>query len=281
MQRRVGQHHAELARPGRDRVRDRRAGRARREHDRALRRGEQLALRSPSVTSEPAAAIEPTISANGLSSRCLRARSAATAALVVGAAGEMEPADALDGDDRAVAQRRMRPPRIAIARRAGRQRSPAPSSSATDGPQCGHAFGWAWKRRSRGSSYSAWQRAHIANAGHRRQRAVVGDAADDREARAAVGAVGERVAEAPVVGVEELAQALLAGRAVGRDRRVGGAVARRSRGSRSRGARRLALLDHDALEHGERRRVGRQAREEPGDRRAARPRPRAPPRGSR
>jgi hypothetical protein len=29
------------------------------------------------------------------------------------------------------------------------------------GPQSGHAFGWAWKRRSDGSSYSAWQRAHI------------------------------------------------------------------------------------------------------------------------
>ena len=30
------------------------------------------------------------------------------------------------------------------------------------GPQSGQAFGWAWKRRSRGSSYSARHSAHIA-----------------------------------------------------------------------------------------------------------------------
>ena len=31
------------------------------------------------------------------------------------------------------------------------------------GPHSGHAFGWAWKRRSAGSSYSARQAAHISN----------------------------------------------------------------------------------------------------------------------
>ena len=39
---------------------------------------------------------------------------------------------------------------------------PAASSSLTLGPQTGQAFGWAWKRRSAGSSYSAWHAAHIA-----------------------------------------------------------------------------------------------------------------------
>src|SRR5256885_329109 len=39
---------------------------------------------------------------------------------------------------------------------------PAASISATLGPHSGHAFGWAWKRRSRGSSYSARHAAHIA-----------------------------------------------------------------------------------------------------------------------
>ena len=36
------------------------------------------------------------------------------------------------------------------------------SSSGADsrGPHAGQAFGWAWKRRSRGSSYSAWQASH-------------------------------------------------------------------------------------------------------------------------
>src|SRR4051812_28274204 len=36
------------------------------------------------------------------------------------------------------------------------------STRRTDGPHAGHAFGWAWKRRSRGSSYSARHAAHIA-----------------------------------------------------------------------------------------------------------------------
>src|SRR5919205_696338 len=40
--------------------------------------------------------------------------------------------------------------------------APAPSRSRTAGPHSGHAFGWAWKRRSRGSSYSARHAAHIA-----------------------------------------------------------------------------------------------------------------------
>jgi hypothetical protein len=36
------------------------------------------------------------------------------------------------------------------------------SATAMDrwGPQSAHAVGWAWKRRERGSSYSAWQAVH-------------------------------------------------------------------------------------------------------------------------
>ena len=36
--------------------------------------------------------------------------------------------------------------------------------SRSEGPQTGHAFGWAWKRRSAGSSYSARHSGHILNA---------------------------------------------------------------------------------------------------------------------
>ena len=68
--------------------------------------------------------------------------------LVVGAAREVEAADALDRDDRAAEQRAQRP-------------SVDPPASSVRGPHSGQAFGWAWKRRSRGSSYSAWQAAHI------------------------------------------------------------------------------------------------------------------------
>ncbi len=34
-------------------------------------------------------------------------------------------------------------------------------SSHSRGPHAGQALGWAWKRRSAGSSYSAWHCAHI------------------------------------------------------------------------------------------------------------------------
>ena len=97
-------------------------GRARREHDRPLRpaTAARAPLR-PASPERPAASTDAAISANGLSSRCLRARSAATAPLVVGPAGEMEAADALDGDDPPVAQR----PRgrlHEVSRAAGRDR---------------------------------------------------------------------------------------------------------------------------------------------------------------
>ncbi len=49
--------------------------------------------------------------------------------------------------------------------------------------------------------------------------AVIGQVADDGEARSAVGAVDEGVVVAPVCGVEELADAVRAGGDVGRDQR--------------------------------------------------------------
>ena len=69
------------------------------------------------------------------------------------------------------------------------------------------------------------RRAHR-EAGHRRRRPVVGHAADDREARPAVRAVDERVAEAAIGRVAQLGEAVVAGRRVRRDQRVGVAAAR-------------------------------------------------------
>ena len=74
--------------------------------------------------------------------------------LVVGAAGEVVAAQALD---RERSRRRAAPPR---PRRIAS--SPAGVAQPHGGPQSGHALGWAWKRRSAGSSYSARQRSHIA-----------------------------------------------------------------------------------------------------------------------
>ena len=39
---------------------------------------------------------------------------------------------------------------------------PRAVTSRSDGPQSGQALGWAWKRRSAGSSYSDWQARHMA-----------------------------------------------------------------------------------------------------------------------
>ncbi len=83
VQRRRGEHHAELGQAGGDR-RTRRRSRPRRsprgEHDRPGRaRQQRLVLRARAPRAVRAAATDPTSSANGLSSRCLRDRSAATA----------------------------------------------------------------------------------------------------------------------------------------------------------------------------------------------------------
>ena len=67
-------------------------------------------------------------------------------------------------------------------RRRGHGVSPAPAAPSrrieqpSRGPQPGQAMGWAWKRRSAGSSYSARQSVAHREARHRGERAVVGDA---------------------------------------------------------------------------------------------------------
>ena len=72
----------------------------------------------------------------------------------------MVAADALDGDHRAVAQRGdgCRDGGICAG-----QSVTGRISHDTCGPHAGQAFGWAWKRRSPGSSYSRWHAAHITN----------------------------------------------------------------------------------------------------------------------
>ncbi len=51
---------------------------------------------------------------------------------------------------------------IAPSSSARRGDASTPGDRSVRGPHAGHAFGCAWKRRSRGSSYSAWHAAHIA-----------------------------------------------------------------------------------------------------------------------
>ena len=201
------------------------------------------------------------ITANGLSSRCLRARSRATAVLVGGVAGEVVAAEPLDGEDRAVAQELDRRPRAAATSR---------------GPQTGQAIGSAWKRRSPGSSYSRAAVGAQREAGHRRSSAGrTGRRVDDREPRPALRAVDERVAVAAVARVEELAQAVVARGDVRRDQR------RAARRLRSRAIAELGLAarrraaDVDGVDARERRRLVAERARRSGRAPARRPRPRS------
>jgi hypothetical protein len=236
MQRRVREHHAELGRPRGDRRRhlqveapddDRPRGRAqlRRPVDRAHHQRERPVL------------------------AVLARAQARDHLLVVRPAREVESADALDRDDRAVEQRAggdldaRRDARA--ARRAGvRLRVEAPVGRVV-------VLGLAG-------------RAHR-EARHRGRRPVVGHAGDDREARPAVGAVDERVAVAAVGGVEELGEAGVAGRGVGSDRGVGAPADARA-DAEPRLARVGDRLAGHRFDRRERRRVAVQPREEVVDR---------------
>ena len=197
-------------------------------------------------------------------------------ALVVGAAGQVVAAQALDRDDRAAAQQR-RGGRDRVARVGARARRSARRAARTPGRRsAGRGSGGRAGPRTRRR-----QAAHIAKPAMVVQRPVVGHAADDREARPAVGAVDERVAVAAVGRVDAaragsrrrsrcrarraprgappaslLARSRSRGSPVGRRRRSDG----RRRSTRASGGasaaqpreervdrRRLALdLDHDA-----------------------------------
>ena len=97
-------------------------------------------------TSSRAVSTPETIKANGLSSRCLRARSAATALSSEATHARWNPPS----------------PFSATTPPSRRQASAASSDGRSRGPQSGQAIGCAWKRRSAGSSYSARQASHMA-----------------------------------------------------------------------------------------------------------------------
>ena len=159
MQRRVGQDQADERVAGRDAGGEPGGGPLPHEDDRALDRREQRLLggvearqgpRRVEVAHHhrerllvpPLALAEPP---DGLGRR--------------GVAGQVVAAEALDGDD---------PPRAQVGRGHHERVPPSPSgrpaplTARRRGPQAGQAIGWAWNRRSRGSSYSRRQAGHIA-----------------------------------------------------------------------------------------------------------------------
>ncbi len=113
------------------------------------------------------------------------------------------------------------------------------------------------------SVFAGATRAHLESL-HRSCRAVVRQRVDDGEARPAVRAVDERVAIAPVVGVEQLGQAIVAGGQVGRHQR--GLFRRRVVGEAYLEAGEILqrhLLEIDLGHLGRRRRVHMQLGHEP------------------
>ena len=235
VQRRVGEHHAEVAeragRPRRDRRRP--AGAARATIGRS-RPSSSAASPSPSVDQRPRGRRGRRPSARTACPRGACARAArATAASSSARQARWKPPRPLTAT---IAPARSAAAAAATASPPARSRPVALRRSHARGPHAGQAFGWAWKRRSAG------RRTRPAARAHRRSPAIVvsgrsyGHAAHDREARAAVRAVDERVAEAAVGGVEELGQAVVAGGRVGRDER-GGVAARGARDDREAGAR--------------------------------------------
>ena len=158
MQRAVGQHHPELAGARGDRGRHARAGPPGREHDRPRDASQQ---RAGGVAEHHEVLGRRDVGGQQRERLVLAMLAGAQLgdrARIVGAAGQVVAADALDGDDRPVPEQRG-------GRRdgvGGGALAPVASGQPRPRPAAGQARGWAWKRRSRGSSYSARQSAHIA-----------------------------------------------------------------------------------------------------------------------
>ena len=215
---RVRQHHAELARPRGDRLGDRGVAPAGGEHDRARRCRHQGFRLLAEHHQRPRLRDRGGHQGERLVLAVLAVAQPRDRKLDVGAAGEVEPADSLDGHDPPVAQRGGGPRERLGVRRHGdpggvRERQRRPAGGA----------GVRLRVKASVARIVVLRAAALAHheRRHRRQRPVVGDAAHDREAGAAVGAVDERVAKAPVGRVEELGQAVLARRRVRRHGCVG------------------------------------------------------------
>ena len=261
VERRVGQHHAELRRARRHRRRHARVRAPRRQHDRARGRQQQL-LRG--LAHRDQVARHRGIGGHQRERLVLAVLSRAELRhriLVSGQAGEMEAAEALDRDDRAVQQRaRGRLDRVGgarvVDRASARVREPHARAAVRAGVRLGVEA-----PVGRVLVLGAAGRAH-GEARHGRVRPVVRDVAHDRESRAAVGAVRERVAEAAIGRVEQLGQAVGAGRAVGGHRRARLAPGRALPDREAELPHLLELLGGHALDRRERRCLRRQPGEE-------------------
>ena len=146
VQRAVREHHPELGRARGDRGGDARVAPPRREHDRPVAAAQQRRLDRAERDQPPGRLEVRRHQRERLLLAVLARPQRRDRALVGGHAREVEPADPLDRDD---------------PRRRASAATTSSSGWSSRGPQSGQALGWAWKRRSVGSWYSASQRAHI------------------------------------------------------------------------------------------------------------------------
>ena len=220
MQRRIRQHQPELAVARRHRRGD--AG-PRRRGTSTIGRRELVSSRSAAGStshSALAAAMSGTISANGLSSRCLRPRSGGGRGASPASDGEVIAPETLDRENAPGAdQRGGRRDRVTVRlpdrtvlsrwRRAGsgadRRRGSRPAEHGTAGRP---------GRGTRGAPGAQREFRHCC------LRPVIGHVAHDGEPRAAIRAVDKRIPEAPVAGVGQLTQAVRAGRGICRHQRT-------------------------------------------------------------
>ncbi len=112
--------------------------------------------------SRRAAARSATMIANGLSSRCLRPRSAAAACSAAASTARWYPPSPFSASTwpcriSSAAPASGPPPTVPSAAAA-----PSAPASHSAGPQAGQQVGWAWNLRSAGSWYSAAHGAHMA-----------------------------------------------------------------------------------------------------------------------
>ena len=263
-----GQHHAQLAASAAPPRRPRGApGAAAPARSAARAPSQQLLLRQASARpARAAAARSGAISANGLSSRCLRERSSRHGRLVVGAAGEVEAADALDRHDRARPSSALAAASTASPRRAG-----GVAAARVDQPRARPARpGRRWAGR--GSGGRPGRCTPPGRPAHISKPAIVvlgrsyGTSRTIVNRGPAVRAVDERVAEAPVARIEQLGEAVGAGRAVRSDRRARLAAGRALADREAALAELLERLGRDPLDRGERRRLERQPGQEALDR---------------
>ena len=223
VQRRIRQHHADIAQLGGDRRGEAGAGAKRRDDDRAGRRGQQRQLGVVDGGQSPGGVDVGDHHREGLGRTMLAAAQLGDGGLVRGIAHQMETADALHRQDGAVVEQSPGADDRRAHESGGTLRDGGPAALLQ--PQPRTAVETADRLRvmtpvARVRVLCGARRTH-GELPHRGVRTVVGDVLDDGQPRPAVDARDEGVTEAPVARIVHLRQALRTRGHVRRQQRAG------------------------------------------------------------